>query len=68
MFAYTDFKDYAKILYSIIFDEQLFTTMKEEIIKMSVYEEIQKEFCENDEDMVGLNLFMLGSGPQLVDD
>jgi len=38
LFAYTDFKDYAKILYSIIFDEQLFTTMKEEIIKKSVYE------------------------------
>lgn len=50
LFGYTDFKDYAKILYSVLFDEQLKTEMLDEIIKKSVYEylfnikQVNKEF------------------------
>ena len=36
-------------------------------IKMSVYEDIQKEYCENKDDEFYLNMFMLQSGPQLVE-
>ncbi|MBQ2644067.1 hypothetical protein IJG14_00660 [bacterium] len=50
LFVYIDFKDYAKILYSILFNEQLKKEMLEEIIKKSVYEyffsikQMNKEF------------------------
>ena len=38
------------------------------ILNMSDYDEIQKEFCENDNDIVACNMWMLQSGPQLFDD
>lgn len=50
LFGITDFTDYAKILYSILFDENLKTEMQDEMIKKSVYEylfslkEMHKEF------------------------
>lgn len=37
-------------------------------IKFSVYDEILNEFCENDDEKLGVNMFMLQSGPQLVED
>lgn len=37
-------------------------------IPMSVYEELLAEYCENDEERVQANMFMLMSGPQLVED
>ena len=37
-------------------------------ILMSVYDELLKEFCENDEERMSANMFMLMSGPQLVED
>ena len=37
-------------------------------IKMSVYDEILKEFCETKEEVMSANMFMLQSGPQLVED
>lgn len=38
LFGYTDFTDYAKILYSVLFNDELKQEMKEEMIKKSVYE------------------------------
>ena len=35
-------------------------------IPMSVYDELVAEYCESDEDKVSANMFMLMSGPQLV--
>lgn len=35
---------------------------------MSDYDEIQKEFCESDADIMACNMWMLQSGPQLFDD
>lgn len=35
-------------------------------LKMSVYDEIVEEFCESEGDKVSANMFMLMSGPQLV--
>lgn len=37
-------------------------------IKMSVYDEILQEFCENRDERMSANMFMLMSGPQLVED
>lgn len=37
-------------------------------ILMSVYEELLAEYCENDEERMQANMFMLMSGPQLVED
>jgi len=37
-------------------------------IPMSVYDELLNEFCENDEERMSANMFMLMSGPQLVED
>ena len=37
-------------------------------IPMSVYEELLKEFCENEEERFSANMFMLMSGPQLIED
>lgn len=36
-------------------------------IPMSVYDQLLDEFCENDEDRMTANMFMLMSGPQLVE-
>ena len=36
-------------------------------IKMSVYDAILKEFCETEDEVVSANMFMLMSGPQLVE-
>lgn len=36
-------------------------------IKMSVYDALVDEFAETDEDRTAANLFMLMSGPQLVE-
>lgn len=35
-------------------------------IKMSVYDELVEEFCENEDDKYAANMFMLMSGPQLI--
>lgn len=37
-------------------------------IKMSVYSELLKEFCESQDEVYAVNEFMLESGPQLVED
>lgn len=37
-------------------------------IPMSVYDQLLNEFCENDEERMSANMFMLMSGPQLVED
>ena len=50
LFGYTDFNDYAKILYSILFNEPIKQEFKEDMIKKSVYEylfnlkQVSKEF------------------------
>lgn len=50
LFGYTDFTDYAKILYSILFNDELKRHLQEEIIKKSIYsyffdlKQIHKEF------------------------
>lgn len=36
-------------------------------IPMSVYGQLLEEFCENDEERMSANMFMLMSGPQLVE-
>lgn len=36
-------------------------------LKMSVYDKLLEEFCEKDGDRTDANLFMLRSGPQLVE-
>ncbi len=35
-------------------------------IPMSVYDELVAEYCESDDDKMSANMFMLVSGPQLV--
>ena len=37
-------------------------------IPMSVYDQLLVEFCETDEERMAANMFMLMSGPQLVQD
>jgi len=37
-------------------------------IPMSVYDQLLDEFCENADERLAANMFMLGSGPQLVQD
>jgi len=37
-------------------------------IPMSVYDQLLNEFCENDDERLAANMFMLRSGPQLVQD
>ena len=36
-------------------------------ILMSVYDKVLKEFCESDSDRFSATMFMLQSGPQLVE-
>ena len=36
-------------------------------IPMSVYSQLLEEFCENDDERFAANMFMLGSGPQLIE-
>lgn len=36
-------------------------------ILMSVYDQLLDEYCENDEERMSANMFMLMSGPQLVE-
>lgn len=38
------------------------------IIPMSVYDQLLEEFCENDEERLSANMFMLMSGPQVIED
>lgn len=35
-------------------------------IPMSVYDKLLEEFCENDDERMSANMFMLMSGPQLI--
>ena len=35
-------------------------------ILMSVYDQLLNEFCENDDERMSANMFMLMSGPQLI--
>ena len=35
-------------------------------IPMSVYDQLLDEFCENDDERMSANMFMLMSGPQLI--
>lgn len=37
-------------------------------IRMSVYDELLAEYCENADERFAANMFMLRSGPQLVED
>ena len=37
-------------------------------IKMSVYDELLAEYCENADERLAASMFMLMSGPQLVED
>lgn len=37
-------------------------------IPMSVYDQLLEEFCENDEERLSANKFMLMSGPQVIED
>lgn len=36
-------------------------------ILMSVYDQLREEYCENEQEKFAANLFMLQSGPQLVE-
>lgn len=36
-------------------------------IPMSVYDQLLDEYCESKDDRFAANMFMLGSGPQLVE-
>lgn len=36
-------------------------------IKISVYDELLAEYCENADERLAANMFMLRSGPQLVE-
>ena len=36
-------------------------------IPMSVYDQLLDEYCESTDDRFAANMFMLGSGPQLVE-
>lgn len=36
-------------------------------IKMSVYDAIVEEYCETEDEKLAANMFMLMSGPQLVE-
>lgn len=36
-------------------------------IPMSVYDQLLDEYCENADERLAANMFMLGSGPQLVE-
>ena len=36
-------------------------------ILMSVYDQLLNEYCENDDERMSANMFMLMSGPQLVE-
>ena len=36
-------------------------------IPMSVYDQLREEYCENEQEKFAANLFMLQSGPQLVE-
>lgn len=36
-------------------------------LKMSVYDELLAEFCENSDERFACNMFMVQSGPQLVE-
>jgi hypothetical protein len=35
-------------------------------IPMSVYDQLLEEYCENDDERMSANMFMLMSGPQLI--
>ena len=37
-------------------------------IPMSVYDQLLNEYCENKEERMSANMFMLMSGPQLIQD
>lgn len=37
-------------------------------IPMSVYDQLLEEYCENAEERMSANMFMLMSGPQLIQD
>ena len=36
-------------------------------IPMSVYDELLAEYCENEDEKMSANMFMLMSGPQLIE-
>ena len=37
-------------------------------IPMSVYDQLLEEFCENNEDRLSATMFMLMSGPKVIED
>ncbi len=57
LFAYTDFTDYAKILYSVLYNEELKREMKEEMIKKSVYEYLFNQKQHHKEFRFPTNIF-----------
>lgn len=36
-------------------------------IKMSVYDQLREEYCENKDDQVAVAMFMLQQGPKLIE-
>lgn len=57
LFGYTDFTDYAKILYSVLYNEDLKKEMKEEMIKKSVYEYLFNQKQHHKEFRFPTNIF-----------
>lgn len=57
LFAYTDFTDYAKILYSVLYNDELKREMKEEMIKKSVYEYLFNQKQHHKEFRFPTNIF-----------
>lgn len=57
LFGYTDFTDYAKILYSVLYNEELKREMKEEMIKKSIYEYLFNEKQHHKEFRFPTNIF-----------
>ncbi len=57
LFGYTDFTDYAKILYSVLYNEELKTEMKSDMIKKSVYEYLFNQKQHHKEFRFPTNIF-----------
>ena len=57
LFGYTDFTDYAKILYSVLYNEELKREMQEEMIKKSVYEYLFNQKQHHKEFRFPTNIF-----------
>lgn len=57
LFGYTDFTDYAKILYSVLYNEELKAEMKSDMIKKSVYEYLFNQKQHHKEFRFPTNIF-----------